>query len=422
MGEISMKIDKNFKIEPPKILYLQDTAMWYRRPFFKKLSEIYDIKFIFTYIQYIKNMYDIEISWEIDGFGGLKYKILKNYCNIRYVDVAFGLLKDLLKEDYDIIVDMYGCIDMLCCFIAAKLRRKSIILCSDIWGWKRRRSLKETLILPQYKFIIYHSDAILVPGIKQKEYYVSLGASSDKVFIMPNVSSLVIKEEDYENKKKLKERLNTENKKVILYVGRLVKQKGVEYLIRAFAKLREERDDIVLIIVGRGECRDELVLLSKNLNIENHIYFMGFIENVSLSPYYLLCNVFVMPSITYGQADCWGYVVNEAMCCGKPVIATDAVGAAFDMIKNGESGFIVPEKDVNALYVALKKVISDSDLEKKMGMKSKKIIEERFGYKDMVNGFGKAVEYVLEKKRLKRLSHNSKTQQKEIQIGRYNQK
>ena len=409
-------------MEPPKILYLQDTAMWYRRPFFKKLSEIYDIKFIFTYIQYINDMYGIETSWGIDGFEGVKYKVLKNYCNIRYVDIAFGLLKDLLKEDYDIIVDMYGSADMLYCFIAAKLRRKPIILCSDVWGWKRRRSLKETLKLPLFKFIVSHSDAILVPGTKQKEYYISLGASSDKVFIMPNVSSLVVKEEDYENKEKLKEKLNIGTKQVVLYAGRLVKQKGVEYLIKAFAKLREERDDIVLIVVGRGECKDELLLLSKNLNIENHIYFMGFIENVSLSPYYLLCNVCVVPSITYGQADCWGYVINEAMYCGKPVIATDAVGAAFDMIKDGENGFIVPEKDVNALYEALKKMISDSDLEKKMGIKSKKIIEEGFRYKDMVEGFEKAVEYVLEKKRLKRLSHNSKTPQKEIQIGRYNQK
>lgn len=394
MMEISMETDKDFKIETPKILYLQDTAMWYRKPFFKKLSEIYNIKFIFTRMQYIINMYGIETSEEIDGFEGVKYKVLKNYSNIRYVDVAFGLLNDLLNGHYDIIVDMYGSVDMLYCFIVAKLRRKPIILCSDIWGWKKRRSLKETLILPLYKFIVYYSDAILVPGIKQKEYYISLGASSDKVFIMPNVSSLVVNEEDYENKEKLKEKLNIGTKQVILYVGRLVKQKGVEYLIKAFAKLREERDDIVLIIVGRGECKDELLLLSKNPNIENHIYFMGFIENVSLSPYYLLCNVFVMPSITYDQADCWGYVVNEAMHCGKPVIATDAVGAAFDMIKDGENGFKVPEKDVNALYEALKKILSDSDLEKKMGIKSKKIIEEGFGYNDMVEGFGKAVEYV----------------------------
>jgi len=380
-----------FKKDSLKILYLQDTAMWYRRPFFFKLNEIYDIKFIFTYMEYITHMYSIEQSWEIDELDKLKYKIIKSYCNNKYIDVAFCLLRDLLMEDYDIIVDMYGSIDMLYCFLAAKLRRKPIVLCSDVWGWKRKKSLHETLILPFNKFFVYHTDAILVPGIKQKEYYISLGALPDKIFIMPNVSGLVVRDEDYEHKKNLKEKLSIENKKVILYVGRLVKQKGVEYLIKAFAKLREEMDDIVLIIIGHGECKDELLLLSKNLDIENHIYFMGFIENVHLSSYYLLCNVCVIPSITHGQADCWGYVVNEAMHCGKPVIATDAVGAAFEMIRNNENGFIVPEKDVNALYVALKKIISNSDLEKKMGIESKKIIESGFEYKHMIEVFKNAI-------------------------------
>ena len=399
-GELSMELDKDFKTKRPKILYLQDTAMWYRRPFFKELSEIYDIKFVFTRIEVCEETYDVSISETIEGLDGLNYKVLKNYrYTIRYFGTAFGLLKDLLKGDYDIMVDMFGSIDMLYCFLAARLRGKSIIFCSDVWGWKGR-PLKEKLISPLIKFIASHSDAFLLPGSKQREYFVSLGASPENVFIMPNISSLIVREGDYETKEKLKERLNIENKKVILYVGRLAKQKGVEYLIKAFSKLRKERDDIVLIIVGRGECKDELVLLSRNLNIKDYVYFMGFVENVSISPYYLLSNVCIMPSITHGQADCWGYVVNEAMHCGKPIIATDAVGAAFDMIKDGENGFIVPEKDVNALYEGLKKIISDSDLEKKMGIKSKKIIEEGFGYKDMVEGFGKAVEYVLEKKGL----------------------
>lgn len=394
-----MEIEKDLKIETQNILYLQDTAMWYRRPFFKKLSQIYNIKFVFTRIQVCEETYGVSISETIEGLEDLNYKVVKSYRNInRYFGTAFGLLKDL-KEEYDIIVSMFGSIDMLYTFLAAKIKGRPIIFCSDRWGWKWKSS-KEKLISPIINFIASHSDAFLVPGTKHREYFVSLGASPDRVFIMPNVSNLIIREVDYENKENLKEKLNIGDEKVILYAGRLVKQKGVEYLIKAVAKLREERDDIVLIIVGRGECKDELLLLSKNLNIENHIYFMGFIENVSLSPYYLLCNVFVMPSITYGQADCWGYVVNEAMHCGKPVIATDAVGAAFDMIKDGENGFKVPEKNVNALYEALKKIISDSDLEKKMGIKSKKIIDEGFGYKDMVKGFGKAVDYVLEKRKL----------------------
>ena len=108
-----------------------------------------------------------------------------------------------------------------------------------------------------------------------------------------------------------------------------------------------------------------------------------------------------MPSITYGMGDPWVFIVNEAMYFGKPVIATDAVGAAYDMIEEGENGFMVPEKDADALYKAMRKILSDPELEKKMGQESKRIIEEGFRYEYMVGGFRKTMEYVLEKKRLK---------------------
>lgn len=82
------------------------------------------------------------------------------------------------------------------------------------------------------------------------------------------------------------------------------------------------------------------------------------------------------------------------MTFGKPVIATDAVGAAFDMIKNGENGFVVPEKNEYELYKSLKKIISDDILMEKMGKKSKDIINNEFNYNNMVTGFNEAVKYV----------------------------
>jgi glycosyltransferase involved in cell wall biosynthesis len=98
-----------------------------------------------------------------------------------------------------------------------------------------------------------------------------------------------------------------------------------------------------------------------------------------------------MPSITYVKADIWVRAVNDAMGAGKPVIATDVVGAAFDMVKSGINGFIVPEKDSDALYKAIKKIISEPELAKRMGEKSKRILEQGFTYEHMIKGFMKAV-------------------------------
>jgi glycosyltransferase involved in cell wall biosynthesis len=235
---------------------------------------------------------------------------------------------------------------------------------------------------------------MLVPGTKHREYMVSRGVSPSRVFIMPNASSIIIKKEDYEEKENLRKRFNIGTRRVILFVGRLIKQKGVDYLINAFAELKKERDDIALLIVGEGEYRGNLELLSRNLNMENSICFTGFVENVNLPPYYLLGDVCVMPSITYGQADAWGFVINEAMYAQKPVIATDAVGAAFDMIRDGVNGFIVPERDSQALYGAMKTILSDSELAKKMGEESKRILEQGFTYERMIEGFNRAVESI----------------------------
>ncbi|TFH47249.1 MAG: glycosyltransferase family 1 protein [ANME-2 cluster archaeon] len=331
----------------------------------------------------------MKLSDVIEGLEGVNYKILKNSFSRK----KFELIKELLTEDYDVIVDSFLSFEAMFSFTIAKLRRKPIIFWSEEWDWEKRKTFKRKLFQPIENLTISYSDAFVVPGSRHKDYFISLGASVDKIFIMPNVSNISVKDEDYKNKERLEKVLNITNKKILLYVGRLERRKGLKYLIKAFFKLRNEKNDIVLFILGRGKCRDELMLLSKSLDCNDSIYFMGYVKDELLPSYYLLCDICVVPSITCDMADPWVFIVNEAMYFGKPVIATDAVGAAFDMIKDGENGFIVPEKDSDALYNAMKKILSDPKLEKKMGYKSKSIIEEGFRYEDMVGGFKEAIEY-----------------------------
>ncbi|OEC88464.1 MULTISPECIES: glycosyltransferase family 4 protein [Methanobacterium] len=385
-----MEINNNLK--DIKILFIHNTVMWYRKPFFKKLSEIYNIKFIFTHMQASKEIYNVEIPDEIEGMNDVNYTVLKNHFNI-----AFGAIKESFG-DYDILVG--GSWDTLSelfettfYFMVAKLRRKKFVIWREDWAWGVE-SFKKSMITPLIKLIIRNSDAVIVPGTKHMEYFISLGSSPSKTFLMPNVSNMECKSDYLEKKEFLKEKLKLKNKKVVLYVGRLVKRKGVEYLIKSFKKLHKQRKDIVLVIVGDGNCRSQLESIS--LGIDD-IYFTGQIGNEDLPAYYALCDVCVVPSITYEMGDPWVFILNEAMYFGKPVIATDAVGAAFDMIKNGENGFIVPERDVESLYKTIAGVLSDPDLKEKMGYKSKQIIEERFRYWNMVKGFQNAVNYVINK-------------------------
>lgn len=380
--------------QKPRILFVHNTLLWYIKPFFIGLGKIYNVQFIFTNMQLGKRMYGVEILEENEEYDEMEYKVLKRYFNnISPSGIPFGLIKELFQERYDIIVTALGSIEMLFCFLAAKIRREPTIFWSGEWGWEGKSS-ERNLALPLTKFILPRSDAILVPGTKHKEYIVSLGASPDRIFIMPYASNTAVKGEDYKETEKLRKSLNIGNKKVILYVGRLVKRKGVNYLIEAFSSLRKERDDTTLIIAGEGESKSELELLSKSLGIEDSVHFAGFVDNFKLSLYYALCDVCVVPSITYIVADIWVHVVNDAMSTGKPVIATDAVGAAFDMIQDGINGFTVPEKDADALYKAIKKILTEPELAKRMGEEAKRTVAQGFTYEHMIEGFVKAVESV----------------------------
>jgi len=376
-----------------KILFIHNTAMWYRRPFFKRLSEIYDVKFVFTHIQVCKDIYGVEISDEIEGLEGVNYKTLKNYFNfIKPHGIAFGVIEEAMG-DYEVLVggswdSLAEIIETSFYFTIAKLRRKPFVIYYGKWDWAEK-SLKRKLINPWVKYLVKHSDGIVTYGTKSKEYFIKLGADPNRVFraFNTNIIDTTVNRKEVED---LKNRLKIENKKKILYVGRLEKRKNADILIKSFYKLKQDHNETCLVIIGDGECKNEFQALCKELNIENDVLFLGMIENKELPPYYSLCNIFVLPA----SGEPWGLVLNEAMQFGKPVIATDGVGAAYDLIEDGENGFRVPEKDSDALYNAMKKIISNPELEKKMGEESKRIIEG-FTYETMADGFRKALNYVI---------------------------
>jgi glycosyltransferase involved in cell wall biosynthesis len=379
------------KQKNPHILFVHHTAMWYRKPFFKSLSQLYNVEFVFNNVERYNTTYDTDLSCEIDGLEGVNYNVKRNYLGI-----SWGTIKKTLG-DYDIFVggswDTFAdVVETFFEFIIVKVRRKPFILWREDWDWNVK-SFKRKMVKRLAGFLGRNVDAILVPGSKHMEFFVSLDVLPDKIFIMPNVSNIKMKLNDYKNRDNLRQEFELKNKKVVLYVGRLIDLKGVDYLIKAFRKLTDKRNDTVLFIVGEGDCKKELEKLAWDLKIQDKIYFTGNIDNELLGGYYLIANIFVLPSITTYYADACPLVVNEAMYFGKPVITSDAVGTTF-MIRNGENGYVFPEKDIDALYKAMEKILSDPVLEEKMGENSSRLIEKSFTYKNMVNGFEKALKYV----------------------------
>jgi glycosyltransferase involved in cell wall biosynthesis len=170
---------------------------------------------------------------------------------------------------------------------------------------------------------------------------------------------------------------------VILYVAKLIPRKRPLDLLRAFEGLEPRA---ALVFVGEGVLRGELDAYAHAKQIAD-VGFVGFKNQTELPRYYAMADIFVLPS----AYEPWGLVINEAMCFGLPIITTDGVAAAYDLVK--ENGFIYPIGDVTALRSRLQELILDPERRARMGRKSLEIISG-WNYDADVQGILHALEFV----------------------------
>jgi len=146
--------------------------------------------------------------------------------------------------------------------------------------------------------------------------------------------------------------------RIVLFVGRLVYYKGVEYLIKAMRHVNAS-----LLLIGDGNLRNRLEKLTKNLKLDDKVHFLGEVTDEELPRYYHSCDVFVLPSVS--PAEGFGLVQIEAQACGKPVISTALpTGVPFVNLHN-RTGLIVPPKNSEALAEAINKLLNSSPLRNK---------------------------------------------------------
>lgn len=147
------------------------------------------------------------------------------------------------------------------------------------------------------------------------------------------------------------------NRRAILFTGRLIAIKGVDLLIDAFAQHADRRPDWDLVIVGAGPIEQELRQRVPE-RLRQRVRWSGFMEPAELVAAYHAAELVVVPS----RFEPWAVVVQEALAAGRPVIASDIVGAAHELVTDGRNGRIFPSDDMNALTAALLEVSDDNHL------------------------------------------------------------
>jgi glycosyltransferase involved in cell wall biosynthesis len=149
------------------------------------------------------------------------------------------------------------------------------------------------------------------------------------------------------------------NSKIILFVGRLVQEKGIQVLINAFEKLQRSKmnivsDNVSLIIVGEGPLRQQLTREVELLGLVKYVHFLGFVDEATLITLYRLANVFVAPSLY----EPFGIVALEAMSSRTPVIVSD-VGGLAELVKDGITGLKFRAGDVDSLASAITRILEE---------------------------------------------------------------
>jgi glycosyltransferase involved in cell wall biosynthesis len=192
---------------------------------------------------------------------------------------------------------------------------------------------------------------------------IGVGIEAKRIALIPNGVEIPRVEDHFDQVSLKSGLLEDAEAFIVLFVGRLVAEKGLERLIRVWAALAG-REKMTLVIAGDGPLRTELESLVKDLNLLSSVRFLGHQHDVS--KLYTIADVFVLPSRTEGMSN----ALLEAMAAGIPPIASN-VGGNRDVIEDQNSGFLVDWDDPTTCAQVIRKLLADAELRQRIGNAAK---------------------------------------------------
>lgn len=353
----------------PRVAWVAVEPTPYHMPLFDRIRRDGRIE-----IEYFFCARQIDQQWEMGAYAELiapasdarRYSFRGLYFNP-------AILKALLARRWDVVVfSGYAHWTMQAGILSCLARGIPFVLQSDTHLLRRRhwlkRGVKRSLLFP----ILRRASAGIGLGLLQRRYLESMGIPASRLFTVPLTPHLDRFQLEAAERQRLRAAWRcqwgiAESDVVGIFVGRLVPVKGLDVLLDAIGMLPAgSRPHLVLI--GDGPEREKLGRLAAARALSVH--FAGFCQNEKLPERMAAADFFVLPSLEEG----WGVVVAEAMAAGLPLVLSDQVGAAYDLLEPERNGFLVPAGSAEALRAALARCVGQRGRLAEMGCRSREII------------------------------------------------
>lgn len=316
-------------------------------------------------------------------FGGmaLSFEVFGSKASWSFILENGEIDKILKKEKFDIL-HFFSIGLFITLQILARSFSKNVFTFNFLPEKNLTYAIFSNLLKPINKENLGKIDKGTIPSKPVKEYIPKEYAK--KILIVPNGIDLDrFKPENPKIKKFQDDKIN------ILFVGRLDKRKGLEYLIKAYEIIKRKYKNIRLVVVGDGYSKEDCQKLVKERNIQD-VVFEGYVKDEDIPKYYATCDIFCYPSV---QSEAFGITLLEAMATGKPAIVTDIKGCR-DVFKESKAILFVKPKSAQALSRGISKLIENEKLRNRMAISGLKEVK-KYSWENVGKEFLKIYEDVL---------------------------
>jgi glycosyltransferase involved in cell wall biosynthesis len=288
------------------------------------------------------------------------------------------------REHEAVIAPFAGGSMLPAAYAGARYHGRRFVLWASVWA--QPRSLVHAATLPLIRHIYRDADAVVAYGEHVRRFVARIRGRDDDVFVAPQAvePALFARRVDAGEVAAFRARHGLGSGPLVLYVGRLVPEKGISILASAWPRVRA--GDATLVLIGDGPLADRVRSLPR-------ARLLGPLPRADLPVAYAGAALTVVPSVpTPRWREPWGLVCNEAMHQGAAVLATTAVGAvAGGLVRHGTSGWVVAPGDAAALADAIASLLADSALRRRLGDGGRAAVAP-YTYEAMAAAFSQALQ------------------------------